>query len=215
MHAIDIERLCLRELPGTHVSLKVAPGESVAVVDDDQHRVTPIIRHCGGLEPVDEGHVQIGRFDVGRADRHTLLRMRQHVGYVSIGGGLFANATLAANVALPLRYRGMSPEDADAQARKLLDEAGLLAIADRRAATVATELQKLGAYVRALALQPDVLLVEDPAAHLPPHGRRVVATLHDALRARGATILIADDDRELAARLADRVVELSSLTEVA
>ncbi len=215
MLAIDIDRLRLQELSGARLSLKVGAGEAVALVDDDQHRVTPIIRRCGGLDPIDEGRVQIGTVDVGRADRHTLQRMRQDVGYVSIGGGLFANTTLAANVALPLRYRGMAEAEADARARELLAEAGLQQHADLRAATIASELQKLAAYVRALALQPGVLLVEDAAAHLHPHGRRVVQQLLTTLRARGATVLLADDDRELARHLTDRVVELSSVLEAA
>ena len=215
MLAIDIDRLRLQELSGARLSLKIGAGEAVALVDDDQHRVTPIIRRCGGLDPIDEGRVQIGDVDVGRADRHALLRMRHDVGYVSIGGGLFANTTLAANVALPLRYRGVDEADADARARQLLAEAALHEYADHRAATIPAELQKLAAYVRALALEPGVLLVEDAAAHLHPHGRRVVLQLLTALRARGATVLLADDDRELAADLADRVVELSSVLEAA
>jgi ABC-type polar amino acid transport system ATPase subunit len=199
----------------TMLSLRVAEGESVAIVGADQEWLTPVIRQCGGLDPIEHGRVSVGGLDVGRASHRELLALRDRVGYVSVGGGLFANATLLDNVTLPLRYRGVVDAEATATARELLQEAGLAAVADRRAATVPVELQKLAAYLRALALRPTILLVEDPAAHLHPDGRRTVERLHAQLRDRGATVLVADDDREFAARLTSRLVEVGPIGEAA
>lgn len=215
MTTIDIRNLAvpLGEDRVRTLSIVVGSGESVALVGHDQRRLTPIIRQCGGLDPIASGSVHVGEVDIGHADHRALLRLRGQVGYVSVGGGLFANLSLLDNIALPLRYHRV--EDPEGRARELLGRASLEDLAAERAATVSTELQKLVAYLRALALRPSVLLVEDPAAHLSPQGRAVVESLHAQLRERNATVLIADDDRELASRLASRLVDLDAVPEAA
>lgn len=210
MTAILIDGLSVRvdDAAVESLTLHVAAGESVALVGRRQRLLTAVVRACGGLDAVAHGTIRIDGVDVGRANRSELQALRGRMGYVSVGGGLFANMTLLDNIALPLRYRGSSDTAAERRALELLDTAGLAALARTRAATISAELQKLAAYVRALAADPVVVLVEDPAAHLAPAGREVVEALHDGLRARGATVLVGDDDDELAARLADRVIDI-------
>jgi len=209
MSAIEIEDLHVRH--GTAalrgVSLRVAEGESVAVVGDDQPSLSLLVRCCGGLVRPDRGRVRVAGVDVTAADRYALLDLRRTVGYVSTHGGLLANMSLRDNVELPLRYHGRLPAAAIAErAARLLDEAGLSARADERASTLPAEIQKCVAYLRAVALEPRVLLVEDPSALLHPRGRTIVREIHRQLRARGVTVLVTDDDDEFAAELSDRQV---------
>jgi ABC-type transporter Mla maintaining outer membrane lipid asymmetry ATPase subunit MlaF len=205
--AIEIEDLHVRR--GTAalrgVSLRVAEGESVAVVGDDQPSLTLLVRCCGGLVRPDRGRVRVAGLDVAAAERRALLDLRRTVGYVSIHGGLLANMSLRDNVELPMRYHGRLPAAAISErAAHLLDEAGLSARADERASTMPAEIQKCVAYLRAVALEPRVLLVEDPSALLHPRGRTIVRRLHQQLRARGVTVLVTDDDDAFAAELTDR-----------
>jgi len=187
------------------VSLRVAEGESVAVVGHDQPSLTLLVRCCGGLVRPDRGRVRVAGVDVAAADRHALLDLRRTVGYVSIHGGLLANMSLRDNVELPLRYHRRLPAAAIAErAAALLEDAGLTARADERASTLPAEIQKCVAYLRAVAMEPRVLLVEDPSALLHPHGRTLVRGLHQQLRARGITVLVADDDDAFAAELTSR-----------
>jgi ABC-type transporter Mla maintaining outer membrane lipid asymmetry ATPase subunit MlaF len=205
--AIEIEDLHVRR--GTAalrgVSLRVAEGESVAVVGDDQPSLTLLVRCCGGLVRPDRGRVRVAGLDVAAAERRALLDLRRTVGYVSIHGGLLANMSLRDNVELPMRYHGRLPAAAISErAAHLLDEAGLAARADEDASTMPAEIQKCVAYLRAVALEPRVLLVEDPSALLHPRGRTIVRRLHQQLRARGVTVLVTDDDDAFAAELTDR-----------
>lgn len=187
------------------VSLRVAEGESVAVVGDDQPSLTLLVRCCGGLLRPDRGRVRVAGVDVTAADRRTLLDLRRTVGYVSIHGGLLANMSLRDNVELPMRYHGQLPPAAIAErAAQLLHEAGLAARADHRASTLPAEIQKCVAYLRTVALEPRVLLVEDPSAILNPQGRTIVRRIHERLRERGVTVLVTDDDDAFAAELTDR-----------
>ncbi len=191
------------------MSLRVAEGESVAVVGSDQPSLTLLVRCCGGLLRPDRGRVRVAGVDVAAADRYALLDLRRTVGYVSTHGGLLANMTLRDNVELPLRYHGRLPAGAIAErAARLLDDAGLTARADERASTLPAELQKCVAYLRAVAMEPRVLLVEDPSALLHPHGRTIVRRLHQGLRERGVTVLVTDDDDAFAAELTDRQLVL-------
>ncbi len=193
------------------VSLSIAPGERVAVVGPHQPSLSLLIRACAGFEDVVRGAVRVCGVDVGTANRRSLLELRRQLGYVSISGGLLANMTLRDNLELALRYHGMAPSDATGRVHAAIEGAGLLETADVRACIVPAEIAKCYAYLRALLLEPRVLLAEDPSAFLHPQGREVVAGLHAQARARGVTVLVADDDVEFVAPLVDRVVEIQAL----
>lgn len=191
------------------LDLEIARGESVALVGDDQLALTMVIRAIGGLEIPASGTLELLGVDVGRATRDDLLRLRRDVGYVSVGGGLFSNMTVRANVEVALRYhRVVRPGEVRARAQELIDLVGLTSVADAPASTVPAELQKCAAYVRAMATEPSVFLSEDPAAFLHPEGRAAIERLHDRLRERGTTVILADDDHELAQCLAERAVAI-------
>lgn len=205
--AIEVEELFVEQgaaaLRG--VSLRVAEGESLAVVGHDQPSLSLLVRCCGGLVRPGRGRVRVAGVDVSAADRYALLDLRRTVGYVSTHGGLLANMSLRDNVELPLRYHGRLPgRDIAERAARLLEDAGLTARADERASTLPAEIQKCVAYLRAVAMEPRVLLVEDPSALLHPHGRTIVRRLHQQLRERGVTVLVTDDDDAFAAELTDR-----------
>ena len=207
MSIIEVEGLTIERGAAAlrEISLRVEPGESVAVVGEDQASLTLLVRCCGGLLRPDRGRVRVAGLDVARADRHALLDLRRTLGYVSIHGGLLANMTLRDNVELPMRYHATAePAAIAARASELLAAAGLQARADERASTLPAEIQKCVAYLRAVAVEPRVLLVEDPSALLHPQGRAIVRDLHQRLRERGVTVLVTDDDEAFAAELSDR-----------
>ncbi len=193
------------------VSLRIGAGERVAVVGPHQPSLSLLIRACAGFEAVHRGQVVVCGVDVGTADRRALLQLRRRLGYVSISGGLLANMTMRDNLELALRYHGTAQSDATRAVTSVIAAAGLEASADIRVCLLPAELCKCFAYLRALLLDPVVLLAEDPSAFLHPQGRRIVAELHCQAQSRGMTVLVADDDIEFVEPLVDRVVELDTL----
>ena len=198
-------------LPGTTtiraLDLVVRKGETVALLGEDQVELTQVIRVVGGLARPNAGTVNVLGVDVTKADRTTLLKLRRRIGYVSIAGGLLSNMTVRANVELALRYHARGDAAfVRERATALLEEGGLTALADQPASVIPAEYQKCAAYVRALACEPEVLLVEDPAAFLHPEGRAVIERVHARLRDAQTTVLLADDDVELASRLVERAI---------
>jgi ABC-type methionine transport system ATPase subunit len=213
MSSIEIQGLHVQGATATldGVSLRVSAGERVAVVGPHQPSLSLLIRACAGFERVAAGSVVVCGVDVGTADRDGLLRLRRQLGYVSISGGLLANMTLRDNLELALRYHGASAPEAYDRVQSAVVEVGLEHVADQRACLVPAEWMKCFAYVRALLLEPAVLLAEDPSAFLHPDGRRVVAALHAQAEARGITVLVADDDIDFVRPLVHRVVELTAM----
>ncbi len=193
------------------VSLRIGAGERVAVVGPHQPTLSLLIRACAGFEQVQQGQVVVCGVDVSAAGRRSLLQLRRYLGYVSISGGLLANMTMRDNLELALRYHGTAQSDASSAVRSIIATAGLEAAADVRACLLPAELCKCFAYLRALLLEPVVLLAEDPSAYLHPEGRNIVAALHARAQARGVTVLVADDDIEFVEPLVDRVIELRAL----
>lgn len=194
------------ETPG--LDLVVLAGESVALLSEHQARLTQIIRVTGGLESPAAGTVTVLGVDVGRATRLQLLQLRRRVGYVSVSGGLLSNMTVRENIELALRYHGGHTGNVSA----LLEEGGLADLADEPASVIPAEYQKCAAYVRALGSDPSLVLLEDPAAHLHPEGRATIERIHARLQSTRTTVLMADDDIELAAQLATRAIWFSGAT---
>lgn len=207
---IQIRGLSLTD-PGGHevreIDFEIEAGEATALLGDDQVVLTRMIRVIGGLDRPDAGTVIVAGVDVGTATREELQALRRRVGYVSVAGGLLSNMTVRANLELALRYHGQVPPNSiRARADSLLAEVGLSQCGDRPASVIPAELQKCAAYVRAVACEPDLLLVEDPAAFLHPEGRAAIERVHARLADRGTTVLLADDDVDLAGRLARRAI---------
>lgn len=95
------------------------------------------------------------------------LAERRRLGFVFDGGQLFNHMTIAENVALPLRYHeNLTPEEAEPRVRVMLELTELSRYADRQPAHVARNWQKRAGLARALMLQPDVLLLDNPLARL-------------------------------------------------
>jgi|GEM_PF-1793821 len=195
------------------LDLVLRKGETVALLGDDQVELTEVIRVVGGLAQPAAGTVRLLGVDVVKADREALLELRRRIGYVSIAGGLLSNMSVRANIELALRYHARG--DA-AYIRKqtdaLLEEGGLASMANEPASVIPAEYQKCAAYVRALACEPEVLLVEDPAAFLHPEGRVVIERVHARLRGAQTTVLLADDDVDLASRLVERAIWMTDGT---
>ncbi|MEM6994818.1 MAG: ATP-binding cassette domain-containing protein [Myxococcota bacterium] len=199
--------------PLSGLDLTVHEGQTAALLGEDQVLLTRIVRLIGGLERPDRGTIRLLGVDVGSANRRELLTLRRRVGYVSVAGGLLSNMTVRANIEIAMRYHGdCEPGQVAGRAQALLDEGALTDLADEPASVIPAEYQKCAAYVRALASNPDVVLVEDPAAFLHPEGRATIERLHERLQRSRTTVLLADDDIALAERLVTRAIWFQGAT---
>jgi molybdate transport system ATP-binding protein len=199
--------LCL-EFPEDE-PLVVAPGELVALVGPNGAGKSTLLRLVAGLVGLDAGSLTLG----GRvADDGTVRGFvppsARRVGWVPQNRLLFDHLTVAANV-------GFSPRATPDRVELLLNALDLAHLADRRPGECSGGQAQRVAVARALAAEPDVLLLDEPSTALDAGSRqRIHALLADRDGARQATrrpaILLVTHDPAEAAGLADRVVELAS-----
>lgn len=111
--------------------------------------------------------------------------------------------------------RGGAPSDVGRHVEELLALTGLAGIADRRAGAISAAQQRLLMIATALASEPRILLLDEPAAGLVAHERRALAALVRAIRDRGTSVLIIEHHMALIMEICDRLVVLNFGTKIA
>jgi putative ABC transport system ATP-binding protein len=190
------------------VSLEVEGGQVVGLVGPSGSGKSTTLLLLAGLEPPDAGVVRLDGEDLaglGPAGRQALRRDR--VALVFQGYGLLSLLTARENVELPFRVARRDPGAAAAAATLWLGLLGLADRADQRTDQLSGGERQRVALARALAVEPAVLLVDEPTAELDEENRdRAVGLLRDAAD-RGAAVVVATHDPEVV-DLCDRVIRL-------
>jgi putative spermidine/putrescine transport system ATP-binding protein len=183
------------------LSLTIEPGELVALLGPSGCGKTTALRALAGLEQIDAGAVRIRGIDVTR-----LPPNRRELGMVFQAYSLFPNMTALDNVAFGLRLRRIAVAQRRRRAGELLDLVGLSPQAERFPHEMSGGQQQRVALARALAVEPRVLLLDEPLSALDA---KVRVQLRDEIRRIqlevGITTLFVTHDQEEALSMADRV----------
>ena len=178
-----------------HISLCLLTGERVAVVGSNGAGKSTLLRLLHGLVQVCEGSVVRAP-----ALRQAMLFQRPHMLRMSVGS----------HVALGLWLRGKPWEQAKRQALDVLDQLGLGSLAPRKAQTLSGGQQQRVAIARAWALEPQLLLLDEPTASLDPYAKGEVENLLQAFcqTHAEATVVFASHNLGQVKRMATRVMYL-------
>ncbi|WP_433686139.1 ABC transporter ATP-binding protein [Micromonospora carbonacea] len=190
------------------VALRVGAGEVVALLGPNGAGKTTALRALAGLHPLTAGHLTLDRVDLDRPDgRLWVPPERRPVGVVFQDYLLFPHLSARDNVAFGPRRRGADRRAARALADAWLDRVGLAGHARRRPRQLSGGQAQRVALARALAVEPTLLLLDEPLAALDARTRvDTRAELHRHLGAHpGATVLVTHDPLD-ALVLADRLV---------
>ena len=183
------------------VSMLATPGRMVAVTGSSGSGKTTLLSVLGGLLRPDEGEVAYGDEPVGTRGgeprRGTALVLQTY--------GLVPSLTAEENVAIALRARRTPPRQAAARALKSLQRLGVGDLAERLVTELSGgQLQRV-AVARALAVDPDVLLADEPTSELDEHNRDMVVGELRLQADQGAVVVLATHDPEVAALCDDEV----------
>ena len=197
----------------TGVSLTVARGELVAVMGPSGSGKTTILRAIAGLERFNAGRIGVDGVELsgGAAIPPATLRdLRRKVGMVFQCHCLFEHLAAIDNVCLaPVHAHGVSRADAERRARELMTAFGV----DHRADALPRQLSggeaQRVAIARALAVDPPVLLMDEPTASLDPPRRTELGNLLKGLLRQGRTLIVSTHDEDFAGDFATRVIRLS------
>jgi len=184
--------------------LDVASGERLSVLGPNGAGKTTLLRLLAAVDRPTHGEVTVGGTSTAKGG----VALRRQVAYATQRPGLLSTTVLR-NVEMPLRWRKVPRERRRALAMAALDRLQVAHLADRPARTLSGGEQQRASLARALALDPEVLLLDEPAAGLDAQSRAAFFTdLDRALEDRAATVVHVSHRPQEALRLADRLLVL-------
>lgn len=195
------------------LSLEVQRGEIVALMGPSGVGKTTALRAVAALQPFDAGRIEVDGFALvpGPLPRQSQLgALRRKVGLAFQAHALFEHLSARDNVTLALRHvLGKTDAEAETVAVGLLESLDVGARADALPRQLSGGEAQRVAIARALALDPALLLMDEPTAALDPTRRGALSATLKTLAAGGRGLLVATHDAEFARRTAERVVRLS------
>jgi polar amino acid transport system ATP-binding protein len=192
------------------VDLDVAEHEVVCLIGASGSGKSTLLRCVNLLEPVDAGHIFVEGQEI-TARGVDVNRIRRRIGIVFQAFNLFPHMSVLQNVTLaPRKALGLSRGEADARAHELLARFGLEDKADDFPDRLSGGQQQRVAIVRALAMRPDLMLLDEVTSALDPELVAEVLEVIRELAAGGMTMVIATHEMSFARDIADRVCFLDA-----
>ena len=192
------------------VSLAVDAGQATVVLGRSGTGKSVLLKHVVGLLRPDTGRVLVYGADVASLDPPALTATRRQIGFLFQHAALFDSLTVGANVEFPLvRHSDLAPEEIRARAREKLALVGLEEAHDRMPAALSGGMRKRAGLARAMALDPPILLVDEPSAGLDPiTSKEVDDLLLRVKREQGTTLIAVTHNIPSARRIGDMLVFL-------
>jgi phospholipid/cholesterol/gamma-HCH transport system ATP-binding protein len=173
------------------VSFAVPAGRSVCILGRSGTGKSVTLRHIIGLMRPDAGAVLVDGEDITRMTSRELARVRTRIGFLFQYAALFDSITVGQNVEFPMRrHTKRTDGEIRGRARELLGQVGLGREYDKMPADLSGGMRKRAGLARALALEPAILLADEPSAGLDPVTAAEIDDLLVALRGQSKTTLV-------------------------
>jgi polar amino acid transport system ATP-binding protein len=192
------------------IELAVAQHEVICVIGASGAGKSTLLRCINLIEPVDQGRIIVQGEEI-TARGVDVNRIRRHIGIVFQSFNLFPHMTVLRNITLaPIQALKLSKADAEHRAVELLDRFGLVEKKDDYPDRLSGGQQQRAAIVRALAMQPDIMLLDEVTSALDPELVAEVLNVIRELAAGGMTMVIATHEMGFARDIAARVCFLDA-----
>jgi putative ABC transport system ATP-binding protein len=190
------------------VWLTVEPGEYVAIMGASGSGKSTLMNIIGALDVATSGVYEIDGVDIGDLDDDALSLVRnRRIGFIFQAFNLIPRMSAVANVELPLMYRGVRRSERRRRALTALEKVGLGDRSHHQPNELSGGQQQRVAVARALAMEPSLMLADEPTGNLDSKSTADVLDLLDEIHDEGKTIVIITHEDDVAAR-ADRVITL-------
>ena len=187
------------------ISFEVPKGTAFCLLGKSGTGKSVTLKHIMGLIHPDRGCVMVNGNDIGAMDRTALARARREIGFVFQNAALFDSITVAENVAFPLRRHTDWAEDKIGErVKQVLEQVGLDGDENTMPADLSGGMRKRAGLARAMALDPSILLVDEPSAGLDPLTAAEIDRLLLTLKEHeGTTLVVVTHSMPSARRVGD------------
>ncbi|MCD6117735.1 ABC transporter ATP-binding protein [bacterium] len=192
------------------LTLLIRRGEALVILGGSGTGKTVALKHIVGLISPDRGRVFVNGENISEYSENQLIHIRKKIGFLFQGGALFDSLSVFDNVAFPLReHTNLSENDIHDKVIEKLKLVGLESSAFKMPSNLSGGMQKRAALARAIVMEPEALLYDEPTTGLDPITTRWVSTLmrtiHENLK---ITSVIVTHNIQSAMTVADRIAFL-------
>jgi phospholipid/cholesterol/gamma-HCH transport system ATP-binding protein len=189
------------------IDFEVRPGEIFVIMGPSGSGKSVLLKHLIGLEPPDAGEILIN----GESIQSPEIASKYRLAMVFQSGALLNSLTVGENVGLYLsEHRLKPPEEIARIVAEKLEDVGLKGTADKMPGELSGGMKKRAAIARALVIEPQLILYDEPTSELDPLSAVVIAEEILHLQDRiGVTSLVVSHDRDLAFGVADRIAVIN------
>jgi phospholipid/cholesterol/gamma-HCH transport system ATP-binding protein len=167
------------------VSLNIEKGEVTALIGGSGCGKSVLLKHVAGLMKPDKGCVMVDRQDIGALRGRKLMALRDRLGFLFQGGALFDSMTVFENVAFPLKEKtSLTPELIRQRVFKELEHVGLSGSEHKYPSQISGGMVKRAALARALVMDPEIMLFDEPTTGLDPVIGHAILNLIDSCHKR-------------------------------
>ena len=193
-----------------NLNLDIFKGETLVVIGRSGCGKSVLLKHMLGLLRPDSGSIYFMGEDITKFNRKKLFQMRMHFGMLFQSAALFDSMTVGENVALPLRkHTDLSDEEIEEIVEEKLRLVGLTDVVDKHPAELSGGMKKRVGLARAVVMNPDVVLYDEPTTGLDPIMADVINELINRLKNElEITSVVVTHDIKSAYKVADRMAML-------
>ncbi|MBM4134374.1 MAG: ATP-binding cassette domain-containing protein [Nitrospira sp.] len=167
------------------VDLEIPPGKLTTIIGRSGEGKSVLLKHMIGLFKPDRGEVWVDDVEISRLKGTALNDARKRFAMLFQGAALFDSLTVFDNVAFPLREKlGLSESDVKRRVGEKLDQVGLTGMGHKFPAELSGGMKKRAGLARALVMEPEILLIDEPTTGLDP---LMAKTIHDLIVAMHKT----------------------------
>lgn len=189
------------------IQMEVAPSEVLGIAGHTGSGKSTLIQHFNGLIPSKAGTVIVMGRDL--SERRVIRGIRRQVGLLfQYPEDQLFEETVALDIAFAPKQQKKSPQEVEEAVMKAARRLGILDILDRSPFELSGGQRRRAAIAGVLAAQPDILILDEPAAGLDPEGSSELFSDLMALAWEGATLIVVSHDMEVLTRYADRILVL-------
>lgn len=192
-----------------NINFEVNKGECLGLIGGSGTGKSVILRSLIGLETPDTGKIMIDDIDINALNEREMTKLRQKVSYVFQGGALFDSLNVFDNLAYALReHTNLSEMEIEGRITSTLGQFGLKESEFLMPSQLSGGMQKRVGLARAMVMNPEVLLYDEPTAGLDPFNTKRIQELILRLKSTGVTGILVTHDMPVALEVCDRLALL-------